>query len=220
MLQIVGLNTLDLLLIFLVFIGLLIGFFRGVGPQLQSLASIWFGLLLALWLYRPFSNRILQGLELTKVVSDTLAFLLMLFVSYHAIRLIVRYLTKPPEQKVTPIKKKGRVGPVEPPKPSALKRLVVGPVGTILSMILGVVLAIVWIAIFMGVAQFFFQTGAFSASGVNQPGLTSQIQSSTLVPYFNRVLYVIVQSLSLFVLDEGPNILESVVNNVVPPAGG
>ncbi|MCB9078744.1 MAG: CvpA family protein [Anaerolineaceae bacterium] len=220
MLQIIGLNTLDLLLLFLVFIGLLIGFFRGVGPQLQSLASIWFGLLLALWLYRPFSNRILQGLELTKLVSDTLSFLLMLFVSYHAIRLIVRYLTKPPEEKVKPIKKKGRVGPVEPPKPSALQRLIVGPVGTVLSMILGVILAIIWIAIFMGVAQFFFQTGAFSTTGVNEPGITNQIQTSTLIPYFNRVLYIIVQSLSLFVLDEGPNILESVVNNVFTPAGG
>lgn len=217
--QFVGLNTLDLLLIFLLFIGLLIGFLRGVGTQLRSLASIWLGLLIALWLYRPFSNRILQGLEMGKVVSDTLSFLLMLFVAYHAIRLIVSFLTRPPEEKMKPIKPKGRVGPVEPPKPSALQRLILGPVGTVLSMILGVVLAIVWISIFMGVLQFFFQTGAFSATGVSQPGLVGQMQSSTLVPYFNRVLFLIVQSLSLFVLDEGPNILETVVGNFAPEGG-
>ncbi|MCB0190989.1 MAG: CvpA family protein [Anaerolineae bacterium] len=217
--QIIGLNTLDLLLIFLLFIGLLIGFLRGVGVQLRSLASIWFGLLIALWLYRPFSNRILQGLEMGKIVSDTLAFLLMLFVAYHAIRLIVSYLTKPPEEKTRPIKKKGRVGPVEPPQPSAMQRIILGPLSTVASMVLGVVLAIVWISIFMGVIQFFFQTGAFSASGVSQPGLTNQIQTSALAPYFNRVLYLIVQSLSLFVLDDGPNILETVVGNFTPEGG-
>lgn len=216
--QFIGLNVLDFLLIFLLFIGLLLGFLRGVGPQVRSLASIWFGLLIALWLYRPFSNRILQGLELSKVISDTLSFLLMLFVAYHAIRLFVNFLTKPPEEKVKPIKKKGRVGPVEPPKPTAMQRFVLGPLGTLASMLLGVVLAIVWISIFMGVLQFFFQTGAFASPGVPQPGLVNQIQSSALAPYFNRVLWVLVQSLSLFVLDDGPNILETVVGNFT--AGG
>ena len=153
------------------------------------------------------------------ISSAALAFLLMLFVAYHAIRLIVSYLTKPPEEKTRPIKKKGRVGPVEPPQPSAMQRIILGPLSTVASMVLGVVLAIVWISIFMGVIQFFFQTGAFSASGVSQPGLTNQIQTSALAPYFNRVLYLIVQSLSLFVLDDGPNILETVVGNFTPEGG-
>lgn len=218
--QILGLNTLDFLLIFLLFIGILIGFVRGLGPQLMSAASIWFGMLVALWLYRPFSNRILQGLEWSKIISDTVAFLVMLFVSFIVIRLIVRYLTKPPEEKVRPIKKKGRVGPVEPPPPSAMQRYVFGPVSTIGSMILGFVLMAVWLAIYLGVAQFFFQAGAFEATGVAQPGIVGQLQSSALIPYFNYILWLLVRSLSLFVFDEGANILEVVVNRAFTTGGG
>ncbi|HMQ51064.1 MAG TPA: CvpA family protein [Anaerolineae bacterium] len=207
-----GLNSFDLILIIVLFIGLLIGFVRGVGPQAASLASIWFGLLIALYLYRPFSNYILQGLEWSSVLSDTLSFMAMLFVSFHTVRLIVRYLTKAPEDKVRPIKRKGRVGPVDPPKPTLFKRLVVGPVGTISSMLLGLLLTILWTAIVLGIMQFFFQTGAFE-QGNAQPGLTGQLQSSALVPYFNRVLWLLVRSLSLFVLGvEGCNILETVVD--------
>lgn len=208
-----GLNSFDLILIILLFIGLLIGFVRGIGPQATSLASIWFGLLIALYLYRPFSNYILQGLEWSKILSDTLSFLAMLFVSFHSVRLIVRYLTKAPEDKVRPIKRKGVVGPVNPPKPTLFKRLVVGPVGTIVSMGLGLLLTILWAAIFLGIMQFFFQTGAFD-EGTAQPGLVNQLQSSALVPYFNRVLWLLVRSLSLFVIgQQGPNILETVVND-------
>ena len=61
--------------------------------------------------------------------------------------------------------------------------------------------------------QFFFQTGAFN-QGSGQPGLVNQLQTSVLVPYFNRVLWLLVRSLSFFVIgQEGPNILETVVNN-------
>lgn len=220
MFQIAGLNTLDLLLIFILFIGLIIGFIRGLGTQVVSLASIWFGLLIALWLYRPFSDYILQGLEvefLGKTASDSLSFLTMLFICFQSVRLIIRYLTKPPEEKRRKAKRRGQVGPVEEPPPSPTKKYILGPLGAAGSMVMGLVLTVLWTAIILGVLQFFFQAGAFAAGGVSAPGMVGQIQSSVLAPYFNRVLRVLVVSVSLFVLDDTPNILEVVVQNVVAP---
>jgi hypothetical protein len=219
MFQIAGLNTLDLLLIVLLFIGILIGFVRGLGPQLMSLASIWFALLVSLYLYRPFSDNILQGLEFTKIVSDTISFLTMLFISFNAIRLLVRYLTKPPEQKMSKRKKRGVIGPVEVPKPSATQRYLLGPLNTFASMFMGLILMTLWIALLMGVIQFFFQTGAFTAGGVSQPGIVAQVQSSALMPYFNRVLRWLVLSVSLFVIESTPNILKVVVDRIFSPTG-
>jgi len=219
MLQIAGLNTLDLLLVFLLFVGILIGFVRGLGPQLMSLASIWFALIAALWLYRPFSNNILQGLDMGKTVSDTISFLTMMFICFNAIRLLVRYLTKPPEQRVQKRKKRGVVGPVEPPKPGAAQRFILGPLNTFASMVVGLILMTLWLALLLGVTQFFFQAGAFEAGGVSRPGIVGQLQSSALTPYFNRVLRLLVQSVSLFVIESTPNILKVVVDRIFSPTG-
>src|SRR5262245_52288390 len=115
----IGLNILDLFLLLILFIGLLIGLLRGVMPQFISLLSMWLGLVASLWTYKLLSTNILQGLEfveLGRLTSDTIAFLTMLFVFFQAIRLIVKYLIAPPEEKKKPNKKSGRVGPIEPPK--------------------------------------------------------------------------------------------------------
>jgi hypothetical protein len=224
MLQVGSLNALDLFLIVVVFVGLIIGFIRGLAPQLVSLASIWFGLLVSLWLYRPFSNNILQGVAQkmfernAKIGSDTLAFLIMLIICFHTIRLIVRYLTKPPEEKVQKgKKKKGVVGPVDAPPPTAMQRLVIGPLTAIGSMALGIILTVLWTSIILGAIQFF--TGAFEAGGVARPGLVGQLNSAFLVPYFNRVLRLLVLSVSLFEIWPEPNILEQVVDKVFAAPG-
>jgi len=101
----VGLNLLDYLLLFILFLGAVVGFLRGAVPQIISVASIWLGLLASLWLYRPLSNNILQGLGLPKIFSDTMAFLILLIIFFHAIRLIVKALTVPPEEKKKKIKR-------------------------------------------------------------------------------------------------------------------
>jgi hypothetical protein len=139
----------------------------------------------------------------------------MLFIAFHGIRLIIKYLTKPPEQKVRKLKKRGRVGPVEAPPPSPTKRYILGPLGAFGSILMGLLLTTLWTALLLGVLQFFFQAGAFEAGNVSQPGFVGQLQSSTLVPYFNRVLRLLVQSVSLFVIESTPNILQVVVDRVL-----
>jgi hypothetical protein len=76
----------------------------------------------------------------------------------------------------------------------------------------------VWTAIILGVLQFFFQVDPSQATGINVPGqgFISQIKSSSLVPYFNIVLFGLVKSIDLFVLDKNANILNQVVSLVLP----
>jgi len=223
MLQLVTeLNTLDYLLVFILFLGIVVGLIRGTLPQLISVASIWLGLLASLWLYRPLSNNILQGLGFAKTGSDAMAFFILLIVFFNAIRLIVKALTVPPEEKKQkPRKRKGQVGPVVEAAKTAKDKYILGPLGALGGMAMGLVLTTLWVALILGVLQFVFQVDVTEAAGVSVPGsgLVNQLKGSTLVAYFNRVLWLLVRSVSFFVIDSGPNILEVVINRVFPAGG-
>lgn len=222
--QLLGLSILDYLLIFIVFLGGIVGLIRGILPQGISLASLWFSLLATLWTYRLLSDNIFQGLGISKSVSDTLAFLLILFVSFQAIRLLIKSLTVPPEEKKKKPKRKGKVGPpVEHIAKSPTQKYILGPLSAIAAIVLGLILTTVWTAVFLGVLQFIFQVdvsqAASDVSGVTVPGrgFAVQLRSSTLIHYFNLVLLWLVRSVSFFVIDSGPNILEVVINRIFPP---
>jgi len=217
MLQVGFLNVLDLLLLFILFIGVMIGFVRGPGPQIISLASIWLGLLVTLWLYKPFSNFILQE-YLNPNSADTMAFLILLIVFFNAIRLAVKSLTKPPEAKKK--RKKNVDDPLDEAPVSATERFITGPAYAIGGMVMGLILTTVWLAIILGVFQFTFRVDvSVPGAGVSGQGMANQLHSSFLVPYFNRVLWLIVKSLSLFVLDPKADLLERVVSNITGAAG-
>jgi uncharacterized membrane protein required for colicin V production len=222
-----SLNVLDYLLLFLLFLGALIGLIRGPMPQIISLASIWLGLLAAVWLYGPLSNRILQGLGFSKIVADTLAFLILLIIAFNVIRLVVKTLTVPPEEKKRKTKRrKGQVGPSEEVGKSATSKYITGPLLAIGGLVLGIILMSVWLALILGVFQFTFQVNVTDVTGISVPGsgLINQLKSSALISYFNRILQLLVESVSFFVIDSivgpGPNILESVINRVFPPSSG
>jgi hypothetical protein len=222
--QVLGLSILDYLLIFIVFLGGVVGLIRGILPQVISLTSLWFSLLATLWTYRLFSDNILQGLGISEIVSDTLSFLLILFISFQAIRLLIKSLTTPPEEKKKKPRRKGKVGPaVEHFAKSPTQKYIIGPLGAIAAIVLGFILTTVWTAVFLGVLQFIFQVdvsqAASDVSGVTVPGsgFAVQLKSSTLIHYFNLVLLWLVRSVSFFVIDSGPNILEVVINKIFPP---
>src|SRR5262245_4122639 len=115
--QLLGLNTLDLLLFVILFVGILIGFVRGAVSQIVSVVSIWLGLVVTLWLYKSLSERILQpdvsGFGMAKTPADVLAFLILLLVFFNAFRLLVKYLAVPPEEKKKKKRKRGKIGPPE-----------------------------------------------------------------------------------------------------------
>jgi uncharacterized membrane protein required for colicin V production len=195
--SIAGLNNLDLALIILLFVGLVIGLVRGILPQIVSIVSIWLGLVITLWLYKIFSFRILQGLNIGKTASDTMAFIILMIVFFNAVRLVVKWLTVPPEER-----KRKRISEDDPlmeMTKSATQRFVVGPLNALGGMILGFILATLWIAVILGVLQFILQDALFEA-GVPQPGLARQLKQSVMVhSYFNQVLWGLAQSVDLFV---------------------
>ena len=216
--QVGFLNVLDLLLLFILFIGILIGFIRGAVPQIISMASIWLGLLVTLWLYKLLSKFILQAF-LSPNAADTMSFLILLIVFFNAIRLIVKSLTTSPEEKKK--KRKNKDDPRDEAPPLDRERFVTGPLNALGGMFMGRVLAILWTSIILGVLQFSFRVDVGSVPGVavSGRGLANQLQGSFLGPYFNRVLWLLVKSLELFVLDPAADILQKVVSNITNSAG-
>ncbi len=196
--QFLGLNTLDLLLIVLLFIGLLVGMVRGTTPQIISIVSIWLGLFATLWLYKLFSRNILQGLGMGPVGSDVLSFLLILFVTFQSIRLLVKMLSTPPEDRKK--KQKDQDDPlVEAPR-TAMDRFVFGPLNLLGGMVLGVVLMSLWLAIILGALQFIFQPSDVPAEvGTFTRRMTAQFNTSTLMPMFNSILWGLSWSLDFFI---------------------
>lgn len=204
--EVLGLNTLDLLLIVILFIGLLAGFVRGAISQIVSAVSIWLGLVATLWLYKTLSERILQpetsGFGIAKTPADVLAFLILLLVFFNAFRLLVKYLAVPPEERKKKKKKRGRVGPIEEDiTPSATQRFIVGPLQALGGIAMGIVLTTLWLALILGVLQFIFQpTGTDVPYSGFTGGLVTNLRRSALVDsYFNPVLALVVQSVDLFV---------------------
>jgi len=194
----IGLNTLDLLLLVILFIGLLIGLFRGTLPQVISIVSIWLGLVASLWLYKIFSFRILQGLDMGATISDTMAFIILLIIFFHAIRLVVRYVTVPPEEKKR--KRKSQDDPLADAAKTATERFIIGPLNMLGGMIMGLVLTILWLTLILGVVQFFIQPTELSPTVTGLSGrLAGQINGSSLVPMFNSMLSLIVFSVDFFV---------------------
>lgn len=202
--QIVGLNTLDLLFIVILLVGVLAGFVRGAVSQIVSVVSIWLGLVTTLWLYKSLSERILQpetsGFGMAKTPADVLAFLILLLVFFNAFRLLVKYLAVPPEARKKKLKKRGKVGVEEEVTPSPVQRFIVGPLNALGGLAMGFILTTIWLALLLGVIQFIFQPTdtTIPYSGFSS-GLVFNLRTSTLLPLFNQVLSIIVQSVSLFV---------------------
>ena len=114
-------------------------------------------------------------------------------------------------------RKRGQVGPIdERPAISPMKRYVYGPLLLFSGAILGVILTTVWTAIILGVLQFFFQVDVTQVTGGTGQGLVAQLKGSSLVPVFNNVLFFLVRSLELFILDDSADILKRVVCTAFP----
>ena len=195
--DIAGLNTLDLLLLVILFVGALVGAVRGMVPQLFSLASIWLSLVVTLWTYKLFSIHILQGLGLPPTGSDTLSFLLLFVIFFNAIRLVIKLLSTPPEERK--LKKQSKEDPLAEAAKSASQRFIIGPLNLIGGVVLGVILVALWMAIILGVMQFLFQPADVPAGRSFTAQMSFNLRTSALLPFFNQILAWLVWSVSFFV---------------------
>lgn len=195
--DIAGFNTLDFLLLLILFIGALVGAVRGMVPQLFSLASIWLGLVVTLWLYKPFSNYILQGLDFPPTGSDTMSFLILFVVFFNAIRIIIKLISTPPEERKQ--RQKSQKDPLAEAAKSASQRFIVGPLNLLLGAVLGVILVALWMAILLGVMQFLLQPADIPTGGGFSARMSLNLRTSALLPMFNQILGWLVWSVSFFV---------------------
>jgi len=220
--NVVGLNTLDLILIVILFIGVMVGFVRGAVRQIISVVSIWLGLVVTLWLYKPFSDYMLQDVLIDIGIgttgSDVLAFLILLAVFFGAFSLLIKYLAVPPEEK----KKKRRKRDEDDPLAEAAKTTserAAGCFNAIGGIVMGFILTTLWLALFLGVLQFILQPTATEIpySGLAR-GLVTNMRSSLLMPWFNSVLWALSTSLSFFI-PKNADIFESVLNQIIGTTG-
>jgi Na+-transporting methylmalonyl-CoA/oxaloacetate decarboxylase gamma subunit len=206
--QIIGLNTLDLLLIVILFVGVLVGIIRGALAQIFSIVSIWFGLLVTLWFYKPFSIHILQGLGMPETGSDTMAFLILLVVFFNGIRFFVKKMSAPPEEKKR--KKKSKEDPLAEAAKSVTQRFVIGPLNMLGGSVTGFILTALWITLILAVIQFIFQPTDIGGQYSGPKGIVTNLKTSSLVPIFNRMLFLLSQSVSLFI-PKNADILKRVI---------
>jgi len=194
-------NALDYLLILFLVIGAAWGLLRGSWRLLISLFSLYVGLVLTLRLYQPLANFFRNLVPAMSVSgSEALAFVLLLFVLVNGFNLLTRYFATPPEDR-----KRKKRGDLQEAVTSGSQRFIIGPLTRLLGLLIGIVVAIVWISLVLAVFQFVVRSGWPTANDI-RVSILHQLNSSFLVPVFNEVLNRIYWSVRIWVPGEVPSL--------------
>ena len=196
-----SLNAFDLLMIVFLLIGIIYGAFRGATKQMMGLFSVWLGLIICLWLYIPFSRRILKGLftkatdtaAASNVIFDTFSFIMLLIIFAATVQFIFIYTTKSPEEKRDK-SKKNFTERAEEKSTLSLLNLFGG-------LITGFIVTLVWLSVFM--APFRYAIFSVRANTNFLNNLRIAMSDSTLIPYFKLVLSWIYLSIQFFIPPTG-----------------
>ena len=200
-------NALDFLLIFFLLVGALWGLLRGAGKLLIGLFSLYVGLVIALWLYRPLAAFFRDLLpEMSVPGSQALAFVIILFVSVNSISYLTRVFATPPEER----KRKQR-SDLQEAVAEGGQRFLTGPLNQLLGLILGIVVAVVWISVILAALQFVLRSG-LPVSGVGE--VRRQVETSTFVPWFNYALSLIYLAVSFWIPGDVPNIFSGLLEQL------
>jgi hypothetical protein len=85
-----------------------------------------------------------------------------------------------------------------------------GPLNTLLGLILGFVVTVVWLSLILGVLQFFFRSGVSFGGGAGA-ALRVQLDNSGLLPWFNYALEQIYWSVSIWVPGGVPDLFANLL---------
>jgi hypothetical protein len=199
-------NALDYLLILFLIVGAAWGMIRGAGKLIIGLFSLYVGLVISLLLYQPLGNFFRQLVPAMSVSgSQSLAFVILLFVIVNGFAFLTRYFTTPPEER-----KLSSKGAVEETVSRGWRRFVSGPLNTLLGLGLGLIVTVVWMSLLLAVVQFFFRSGV-SVGGGGTSAFHVQLNNSTLIPWFNYVLERIYWSVSIWMPGQMPGLFASLV---------
>lgn len=201
-------NALDFLLIFFLVVGALWGLLRGAGRLLIGLFSLYVGLVITLWLFRPlaqFFRELLPSMSIQG--SQALAFVILLFVLVNGISFFTRFFTTPPEER----KRKPR-GEFQEAVTKGGRRFVTGPLNQLAGLVLGIVVAVIWVSLILAVSQFVLRSGFVTGSGAG--AFRQQLDTSVLVPWFGYALTLIYMAVSFWLPGDAPNILSGLTGQL------
>ncbi len=182
-------NMLDYLLVLLLLVGTFGGVMQGIGRLLIDLLSLYIGLVASLLLYRPlgqFFRELLPAMSTSGSQALAFAFLMVLIVG--GLSFVGRFVSKPPEEK----KRSGNQDLEFTENKRSCRDLALRVVSQVGGLIVGFIVAVVWISLFLAVLQFLLSVGADTAVRGGAGGnIRRQLQTSALVPIFNYVVYLI-----------------------------
>jgi len=197
----------DILLGFILFLGAGYGAVRGPGRQLMGLLSFWLALIISLWLYRPFSQQILQGVftGASSAVMDSFAFVMLIIVFTIILQFILLYTSTSPEERRQKRKKTLNKMLDETEKDISGKVM-----NAFLGLVVGFVVTAIWMSVVLAVTAhilpaFIAGGGSLSTAARN---LTASMQTATLLPYFKILLRWIYLSVRFFTPSQVPPILK------------
>ncbi len=202
-------TPLDYMLIFFLILGTVWGLLRGATRLLITLFSLYVGLILSLWLYRPFANylrSLLPGMSITG--SEALAFVFLLLILVNGFAFFTEYFSTPPEER-----RRKKRGEVEEAVTQTGRRFITGPLSQIGGLVVGFVVTVVWISLLLAVLQFVVQTEWPIANGARFT-FQGELATSTLKPTFNEVLVLIYRSVRIWVPGEVPSVFAGLLSQL------
>ena len=194
-------GPLDFLLIFFLVLGTVWGLLRGATKLLIGLFSLYVGLILSLWLYRPLANffrSLLAGMSITG--SEALAFVFLLLVLVNGFAFFTEYFSTPPEER-----RRKKRGEVQEAVAQTGRRFITGPLSQIGGLAVGFVVTVVWISLLLAILQFVVQSEWPIANGARF-AFQSELSTSALKPTFNQILAIIYRSVKIWVPGEVPSV--------------
>lgn len=199
-----ALNTFDLLLLFLLLLGAVYGSIRGANKQIIGLFSAWLALVIDLWIYKPFSTKILLGQFKTAspVVMDSFSFIILLILLTVLIQLIFIFTNTSPEERRRKKGKKDLNQMLDEADKGNGKTILNGVGG----LVVGFFATAIWLSIGLALLQYLL-------SSINGFGnsIRPDIATSILVPKFNIVLNMLYLSVKYFTPGDLPAIFGAVL---------
>ncbi len=202
-------GPLDYLLVFFLVLGTVWGLLRGAARLLIGLFSLYVGLILSLWLYRPLANFLRSLLASMSVTgSEALAFVFLLLVLVNGFSFFTEYFSTPPEER-----KRKKRGEVQEAVAQTGRRFLTGPLSQIGGLAVGFVVTVVWISLLLAVLQFVVQADWPVANGLRYI-FQQELGVSALKPTFNQILIIIYRSVRIWVPGEVPSIFAGLLSQL------
>lgn len=190
------LNAFDYLLILILLAGAMWGALQGMGRLLIWIFSLYVALIVALVSYQPLGYFFLDLVPAFSLMgSQALAFTIVLFIVFGGTNLFVHVANIPPEER----RRRESVPFAELRDASWrvwVQRLVIGPLTTLIGFVVGLAVTAAALSLLLAVLQFLTRTEV--TTGTLGANLREQLRTSSLLPMFNIVLYVLYRAVRIW----------------------